>query len=146
MNQNKIDRARFLVDAGVEDLLTSDSPVTQAVCDGLVRDLLAAETPIDHSMLVEGDDVGWRALIVDMNAGRLLQVPEWVYDYFLNVLPPKGFTPGGFVFCEGEDVPTVFLARGGRYYAMQHEDVEYVRSLLPCKPAAPAAGVKGGVR
>lgn len=61
----------------------------------------------------------WDALIHDMDSGKLVEINEAVFDYFLGVLPPVYMNrdvtlPGGrmvrasFGFAEGRDYVTAF--------------------------------------
>lgn len=56
----------------------------------------------------------WQAVIDAMDSGSPLLVSDSVAEYFLAVLPPRAIFGAGFVFAEGEDVPTVFLRTGRR--------------------------------
>jgi hypothetical protein len=71
---------------------------------------------IDLSAVEYGDHTGtgWQAVIDAMDSGDPLLVSDSVADYFLTVLPPRAIFGAGFIFAEGDDVPTVFLRTGRR--------------------------------
>lgn len=43
----------------------------------------------------------WNYLIDAIDSGEIVKIHESIYDYFLNVLPPRGMTNNGFYFAEG---------------------------------------------
>jgi hypothetical protein len=48
--------------------------------------------------------------------GTEVEITPELYDYFLNVLPPRGFTAGGFLFAEGADRIRAFRLSAGRAF------------------------------
>jgi hypothetical protein len=80
---------------------------------------------------------GWADMIARTTApGRVCEVEEETYDYFLDVLPPRWMGPGGFAFGEGADPIRLFWAAradgGRRFFCRQLSDEE---SALFCRLA-----------
>ena len=70
----------------------------------------------------------WDATIAGLDSGKIVQVDQEVFDYFLEVLPPKSmgrrvWTPEGpvvtaFGFAEGTEAIRYFWRNGdGNYFA-----------------------------
>jgi hypothetical protein len=51
--------------------------------------------------------------------GRIAEVTEDDYDYWLEVLPPKYMRGSHFCFAEGAEAFRFFWQAGGRYFARQ---------------------------
>ena len=67
-------------------------------------------------------DEVWKEMIARTTApGRVCEVEEETYDYFLEVLPPRWMGRGaGFAFGEGADLLRLFWKRpGGTFYCRQ---------------------------
>lgn len=74
----------------------------------------------DHSALPERyTREQWESAIHDMRDGHVLKIPEWFADYFRDVLPPMAMFRGGFLFCEGEDFPTLFFKFDSQWFALR---------------------------
>lgn len=72
----------------------------------------------------------WAEFLADLAAGKRVVIDEWIYDYFLEVLPPvymgrRVTTVDGtvvrayFGFAEGAEPVTAFWREGGRYYCQR---------------------------
>jgi len=67
----------------------------------------------DLRKLEEGNQEHWNTIIQALDSGEEVRVPDWVWEYFLGVLPPKWMGGGGFIFAEGADAPTFFGGSSG---------------------------------
>jgi len=56
--------------------------------------------------------------------GRIVEVLEETYDYFLDVLPPRYMQGNLFAFAEGYDRFLLFWRAAGKYLARQLSDDE----------------------
>lgn len=75
----------------------------------------------------------WGQMIARTSAaGRVAEIDEETYGYFLDVLPPRWMGPGGFAFGEGADLLRLLWRFGGRYFCRQLSDEE---NLLFCRLA-----------
>jgi hypothetical protein len=61
----------------------------------------------------------WGEMVAAIRSGAQVEVGPAVYDYFLEVLPPRHMIADGYVFAEGEEFPTLYTRCDGRYFA-QH--------------------------
>ena len=77
---------------------------------------------------LQADAATWTEFLRKMHSGDQLEIDETVYDYFLEVLPPKygrfpladGRTIGcDFGFAEGAEPITAFWRRAGRFYCQR---------------------------
>ena len=50
----------------------------------------------------------WKSLIEALDSGDAVQIDESVWEYFLEVLPPRYMGHGGFAFAEGLEHPRWF--------------------------------------
>lgn len=64
--------------------------------------------------------------------GRIAEIDEETYDYFLDVLPPRWMGRGGFAFGEGADSLRLFWRCGGRYFCRELSEEE---NILFCRLA-----------
>ena len=71
----------------------------------------------------EYEDGRWSEFIAKLDSGERVEIGKSIYWYFLEVLPPRRMFSGGFMFCEGDDVPTKFCQVGGaspvRYFCQR---------------------------
>ena len=68
----------------------------------------------------------WSDMIARITVpGRVAEVTEKTYDYFLEVLPPRLMRSSMFVFAEGEDPLTIFWQKEGKYYCRRLTDAEH---------------------
>ena len=66
------------------------------------------------------DGEGWTELIERISVpGRINEITEETYCYFLEVLPPKLFNGNRFCFAEGDEPLRLFWHRKGRYFCRQ---------------------------
>ena len=72
----------------------------------------------DSTDLPEDED--WRCLIQRISVpGRINEITEETYWYFLEVLPPRLFNGNRFCFAEGDEPLRLFWSRTGRYFCRQ---------------------------
>ena len=84
----------------------------------LRREYTQLTTAVDVTALP--DDEGWTELMDRISVpGRISQITEDTYWYFLEVLPPKLFNGNEFCFAEGDEPLRLFWQRQGRYYCRQ---------------------------
>lgn len=57
-------------------------------------------------------------------AGRIAEISAEVWEYFLDVLPPKLIGRGYFCFAEGQEPLRVFWRQQGKYYGRQLSQAE----------------------
>lgn len=70
----------------------------------------------------------WPELIARISvAGRIAQISDEVWNYFLDVLPPKLMGRGYFCFAEGQEPLRIFWRRGGDCFARQLTQAETER-------------------
>ena len=67
----------------------------------------------DLRKLQEGNREHWAKIIAGLDSGQEVRVPDWVWEYFLEVLPPKWMGRGCFIFAEGAEPPTFFGGSSG---------------------------------
>jgi len=75
----------------------------------------------DHNGLTtdESPREEWDALMKEMDSGNKIEVHESIYNYFLEVLPPKKMFDNGFLFAEGMEEYTKFTQENGKCYAQK---------------------------
>ena len=72
----------------------------------------------DVTELPEEED--WPALIQRISVpGRINEITEETYWYFLEVLPPRLFNGNEFCFAEGDEPLRLFWFRQGRHFCRQ---------------------------
>jgi hypothetical protein len=65
------------------------------------------------------DDEQWAAMIERIHVpGRVCEIDEETYDWFLECLPPK-WMGAGFAFAEGAEPLKLFWKNAGRYFVRQ---------------------------
>lgn len=70
------------------------------------------------------DGEAWKDAVERMGVpGRIAEIDEETYDWFLDCLPPK-YMGAGFAFAEGAEPLRYFWKREGRYYVRQLTDEE----------------------
>jgi hypothetical protein len=75
-------------------------------------------TAVDATALP--DDEAWSQLIARISVpGRINEITEDTYWYFLEVFPPKLFNGNEFCFAEGDEPLRLFWRRQGRFYCRQ---------------------------
>jgi hypothetical protein len=80
------------------------------------------------SVLPQPDEEAWPETIERISvAGRIAQISDEVWNYFLDVLPPKLMGRGYFCFAEGQEPLRVFWRRGGACFARQLTQAETER-------------------
>lgn len=80
------------------------------------------DSPIlDYSTTTREDSQSpaWSELLAALDTGDPCWVSPSVYDYFLEVLPPRWMSGSTYVFTEGVDAPTLFQHREDRYLAQR---------------------------
>jgi hypothetical protein len=66
------------------------------------------------------DDEAWTELVERISVpGRVNEITEETFWYFLEVLPPKLFGGNRFCFAEGDEPLRLFWQREGRYFCRQ---------------------------
>lgn len=66
------------------------------------------------------DNEEWAALIPRISvSGRVAEIDEETYWYFLEVLPPKDQRGNFFAFAEGAEALQLFWRNGDRYFCRQ---------------------------
>lgn len=78
------------------------------------------------------DDESWPELLDRISVpGRINEIGEGTYWYFLEVLPPKLFNGNQFCFAEGDEPLRLFWRQHGRYFCRQltREETENVCDL-----------------
>jgi hypothetical protein len=66
------------------------------------------------------DHEEWSALIARISLpGRIADIDEETFFYFLEVLPPKYQSGSTFAFAEGAEPLRLFWQKGGRYFCRQ---------------------------
>ena len=91
-----------------------DKPFLGAGLARLYADLMADE------VAVAPEDEQWPDLIERISVpGRIHEVTEEIYWYFLEVLPPRLFNGNVFSFAEGDEPLRLFWHRAGRYFCRQ---------------------------
>jgi hypothetical protein len=74
----------------------------------------------------------WPELIQRISVpGRINEITEDVYWYFLEVLPPRLFNGNRFCFAEGDEPLRLFWRRGRHYFCRQltQQESDYVSEL-----------------
>ena len=91
------------------------SDTKQSESQGFITGLLAGDIePLPESQL------SWPETIERLHVeGRIVEVDDETYDYFLDVLPPRYMRGNLFAFCEGYDRFILFWRRNGKYLARQ---------------------------
>jgi hypothetical protein len=70
-------------------------------------------------VIVRPENEEWRTTIERMSVpGRIAEVDETTFDWFLDCLPPK-WMGDGFAFAEGAEPLRYFWKRNGRYFVRQ---------------------------
>lgn len=88
-----------------------DAPIPRAALTALLHTLT------DGNVLAQPDDEPWADTIARLHSGRIVEVTEETWDYFLDVLPPKLQRGSWFAFAEGQEELTIFWQRQGRFFA-----------------------------
>lgn len=82
-------------------------------------------------IVLRPDNEEWAALIPRIGvSGRIAEIDEETFLYFLEVLPPKHQRGGLFAFAEGAEALQLFWRNGDRYFCRQltwEETQEYCR-------------------
>lgn len=81
--------------------------------------MLKREIGFQDVSSVEWDSDRAGEVLTAMDTGDVVQIHPSVFDYFLEVMPPRYMGRGMFVFCEGEDFPTLFCALYGEHYCLR---------------------------
>lgn len=66
----------------------------------------------------------WDYMIKEIHSGKLTEVSESVYYYFLEVLPPIRMFDYGFYFREGLGDILRFTQQGNKFYCKKLSDAE----------------------
>ena len=92
-----------------------DVPATGETLEDLLRSLT---TGVPVANQVENEE--WPDVIVRLQVeGRIAEVSEEVWFYFLEVLPPKLLRGNWFAFAEGQEPLKLFWRRQGCHYGRQ---------------------------
>ena len=96
------------------------SDTTRSESRRFIASLMAGEvTPLPDR------EIAWPENIQRLHVeGRIVEVEEVTYDYFLDVLPPRFMWGNLFAFCEGYDRFLLFWQMNGRYFARQLSEQE----------------------
>ena len=82
------------------------------------QELLSQLTVAEHLPRPESED--WKALIDRISIpGKIADIDEETFWYFLEVLPPKYQRGGLFAFAEGAEALRVFWQKGDCYFCRQ---------------------------
>ena len=74
------------------------------------------------------EDESWPELLDRISVpGRINEISEDTYWYFLEVLPPKLFNGNQYCFAEGDEPLRLFWCQQGRYFCRQLTRVETER-------------------
>ncbi|MBI3468319.1 MAG: hypothetical protein HY000_35395 [Planctomycetes bacterium] len=86
---------------------------------GNLKGLLASLT-IGAPIAELPEDEEWPAVITRLHVeGRIAEITEETWYYFLEVLPPKLLRGSLFAFAEGQEPLKLFWRKAGRYYGRQ---------------------------
>ena len=67
----------------------------------------------------------WKAMIDRIHAtGKIHEIDEETYDWFLECLPPKYQNGGFFAFAEGAESLKLFWSRGEKYFVRPLDEEE----------------------
>jgi hypothetical protein len=80
---------------------------------------------LSHIVLGDHNTEEWETLMGARIPGMETHIDITVYDYFLDVLPPRFFKNDLFVFGEGYDMPTLFK---------KHSDARCTMQVFPDYP------------
>lgn len=69
--------------------------------------------------IYEYGDGAWTDFLAARDSGQRVEIGPEMFDYWLGVLPPVGYTAGGFWFAEGSETPTKFWGEGERYFCQR---------------------------
>ena len=93
----------------------SDPPATGETLEDLLRSLTTG-VPISE----QPDGEQWPNVIARLQVeGRIAEISEEVWYYFLEVLPPKLLRGSWFAFAEGQEPLKLFWRKQGRHYGRQ---------------------------
>lgn len=83
-----------------------------------LREFVGLLQKADIVPLPENED--WKAHVERLSVtGRVAQVSEEQYSYWLEVLPPRWMQGSHFCFAEGAEALTLFWRDGNRYFGRQ---------------------------
>ena len=71
-------------------------------------------------MIYEYGQDTWSEYLAARATGRVVEIGPDMYDYWLEVLPPVGWTARGFLFAEGSETPIEFWSEGGQSSARHY--------------------------
>jgi hypothetical protein len=92
-----------------------DAPATGETLHDLLGSLTTGVPIIEQ---IENEE--WPNVIARLQVeGRIAEVTEEVWYYFLEVLPPKLLRGNWFAFAEGQDPLKLFWRKQGRHYGRQ---------------------------
>ena len=92
-----------------------DEPATGKTLEALLRSLT---TGVPTAEYVENEE--WPNVIARLQVeGRIAEISEEVWYYFLEVLPPKLLRGSWFAFAEGQEPLKLFWRKQGRRYGRQ---------------------------
>jgi len=93
-----------------------------------LSDLMQSLTQGDTEIVPEPEGEEWDRMIHRIhNTGRIHQVSDDTYWYFLEVLFPKWMQGSFFAFAEGQESLTLFWHRGTQHYCRRLTEEETTR-------------------
>lgn len=95
-----------------------NSPDRFAGTQSLHEYLIALTSAAEVSVLPDEEE--WTEVVNRLSvAGRIAEISADVWEYFLEVLPPKLMGRGYFCFAEGQEPLRIFWRQQGKYFGRQ---------------------------
>lgn len=83
-----------------------------------LRNVLARFSVAEHLLRPDGEE--WKAMIERISTpGKIADIDEEAFWYFLEVLPPKYQSGSCFAFAEGAEEFRLFWRSGGQHFCRQ---------------------------